>query len=301
MNVLITGANGLLGQKLVKLISEEGDFDVIATSKGRSRFSGTRDIIFESLDITYPERVVEVFKKYQPDFVINTAAMTNVDQCEEEKKACREINVNAVSSLLKASEEAGSFFIQLSTDFIFDGKDGPYTEAALPHPLSYYGESKLASEVLVRGYEYSWAIVRTVLVYGVSQNMSRSNIILWVKQCLETESPIQVVNDQFRTPTLAEDLAMGCNLIIKNRASGIFNISGLDLLTPYQMALRTADFFGLDKSLISETNSREFRQTAERPARTGFIIDRARENLGYHPHTFEEGIEVLANQLDLKS
>ncbi len=127
--------------------------------------------------------------------------------------------------------------------------------------------------------------------------MSRSNIILWVKSSLEQGKEIHVVNDQWRTPTLAEDLATGCYLLAVNQAEGVFNISGKDFLTPYQMAIQTANYFDLDKSLIHETDSTRFSQRAKRPARTGFVIDKARETVGYEPHTFAQGLEILHSQL----
>jgi dTDP-4-dehydrorhamnose reductase len=187
--------------------------------------------------------------------------------------------------------------LQLSTDFIFDGENGPYDEEAEANPVSYYGESKLAAEQLILESKIDWAIARTVLVYGIAQDMSRSNIILWVKKSLEEGKEIQVVDDQWRTPTLAEDLAKGCLLIAEKKAKGIFNISGDDLLTPYEMAVKTANFFKLPQSSMTKTDSTKFKQTAKRPPKTGFILDKAKKELGYQPHTFEEGIKVLADQM----
>jgi dTDP-4-dehydrorhamnose reductase len=137
-----------------------------------------------------------------------------------------------------------------------------------------------------------------VLVYGIVGDMSRTNIILWVKDSLEKGKNINVVTDQFRTPTLAEDLAVGCWQIADNEATGIFNISGKDFLTPYEMAIKTADFFGLDKNLIAMANSSTFSQPAKRPPRTGFIIDKATAILGYKPHSFEQGIKIVAEQFE---
>ena len=141
------------------------------------------------------------------------------------------------------------------------------------------------------------AIARTVLVYGIVGDMSRTNIILWVKNSLEAGKSINVVTDQFRTPTLAENLAMGCWLIAKNEAKGIFNISGKDFLTPFEMAIKTANFFDLDKTLIKSADSSTFSQPAKRPPRTGFIIDKAISILGYKPHSFDEGIKIVAQQV----
>jgi dTDP-4-dehydrorhamnose reductase len=137
------------------------------------------------------------------------------------------------------------------------------------------------------------------LVYGLANDLSRSNIILWVKSSLEAGKQIQVVDDQVRTPTLAEDLAAGCILMAEQGATGIFNISGSELLTPYQMAMETADYFGLNQELIVRTDSTKFTQPARRPMKTGFVIEKAKNQLGYRPKTFREGISILAKQLNL--
>jgi len=296
--ILITGSNGLLGQKLVELLSKERDVEVIATARGLNRLPASiKNYSYHTLDITDPDEVLEVIGEVKPDAIIHTAAMTNVDQCETEEALCWEMNVKAVDYLLDASERNNCFFLHLSTDFIFDGLAGPYDEDAKPAPLSYYGDSKLEAEKLVFKSSAKWAIARTVLVYGIAHDMSRTNIILWVKKSLEDGKKINVVDDQFRTPTLAEDLAMGCYLIVKHEAQGIFNISGKDFLTPYEMAIKTADYFNLDKSLINKTDSTKFTQPAKRPPRTGFIIEKAVAKLGYAPKSFDEGIEILNRQI----
>jgi dTDP-4-dehydrorhamnose reductase len=204
---------------------------------------------------------------------------------------------------VRAAEKIGSHFIFVSTDFIFSGLDGqnPYTEEATPDPVNYYGQTKLDGEELLKNSTLNWAIARTVLVYGLANDLSRSNIILWVKSSLEAGKQIQVVDDQVRTPTLAEDLAAGCILIAEQGASGVFNISGSELLTPYDMAMQTADYFGLNKELIVRTDSTRFTQPARRPMKTGFIIQKAVDQLGYRPKTFKEGIGILAKQIALAS
>lgn len=294
--ILITGANGLLGQKLVQLYEADSEVVVVATGKGTDRNrSGSHT--YEQMDITSPKEVMNVITKHHPDVVINTAAMTHVDECELRPEACWKLNVDAVSNLIEASKKTNSFLIHLSTDFIFDGEDGPYKEEDLPNPLSKYAESKLESEKLLDASGLSHAIVRTMLVYGIVHDMSRSNIILWVKKSLEEKKHIKVINDQWRTPTLAEDLAKGCALIAEKRAEGVFNISGKELLTPHDMAIATADFFQLDKSFIEEVDGSIFTQPAKRPAKTGFVLDKARRVLGYEPVSFEEGLAILKDQL----
>ena len=298
--VLITGSNGLLGQKLVELISKDINYQVIATARGENRLpSSIGGYHYESIDVTNREETLGKIAYLKPDYIIHTAAMTNVDQCETERDACWDLNVRATETLVEASRANDIFLLHVSTDFIFDGENGPYDEEAEANPISFYGVSKLAAERMVfkSANFIKWAVARTVLVYGIAHDMSRTNIVLWVKKSLEEGKNITVVNDQFRSPTLAEDLAMGCFLIIQKEAQGIYNISGKEVLTPYQMAIRTADYFNLDKSLITESDSTKFTQPAKRPPRTGFNIEKAERDLGYRPHTFEEGIGVLASQL----
>lgn len=286
-----------MGQKLVQLLSQKDDVWTIATAVGNNRLTFHSGYQYIEMDITDPFEVDRVIGSERPDVVIHTAAMTNVDQCEMEKEACWKLNVTAVEHLVKACGKYNAFLQHLSTDFVFDGQEGPYREDAIPNPISFYGWSKYAAEKVVQSSAISWAITRTVLVYGIAHDMSRSNIILWVKKSLEQGTPIKVVTDQFRTPTLAEDLAMGCYLIADKKTEGIFHISGKDFLTPYEMAIMTANYFNLDSSLIAQTDASSFTQPARRPPKTGFILTKAEEFLGYTPHSFLEAIEILAQQL----
>jgi dTDP-4-dehydrorhamnose reductase len=302
--ILITGSNGLLGQKLVYKLAGRAKTRVIATSKGDNRLLNHDGYEYYPLDITNEQEVKTALNEFLPDVVINTAAMTNVDACELHKDDCWKMNVKAVSyflnelqSLQNQHDNYYPHFIHLSTDFIFDGTKGPLTEDEKPNPLSYYAESKLASESLVERSKVKWAIARTVLVYGIVDNMSRTNIVLWAKSSLESGKKINVVTDQFRTPTLAEDLADGCILIMDKNAKGIFNISGADFMSVFELVERVADFWHLDKSLINPAKSEDIKQPAKRPPVTGFIIEKAKRELGYNPHPFEEGLKILDEQL----
>ncbi|MBS1544048.1 MAG: NAD(P)-dependent oxidoreductase [Bacteroidetes bacterium] len=295
MRILVTGSNGLVGQKLVRLLDPDSGVDLVATAK--QPVKGLTKSPFHPMDVTNHGQVMGTIQSIRPEVVIHTAAMTQVDQCETEQEACWLNNVTAVEHLVTACATVGAHLIHISTDFIFDGSYGPLDESAVPHPISYYGESKLAAEKVVTASSIPWTIIRTVLVYGYNPGMSRTNIVLWVKKSLEEGKTIQVVDDQWRTPTLAEDLATGCVLAARKKARGIFHISGDEMMTPYQIALKTADFFGLDKGLIRRADSSTFTQPARRPPKTGFIIDKARIELGYNPHTFVEGLAIIARQL----
>ena len=295
--ILITGSNGLLGQKLVHKLKGKPNINLIASSKGKNRINDHEGYHYESLDITSRKEIDSIFKTYRPNVVINTAAMTNVDACESDKEGCWKLNVDAVDYLVKASEKHQTHFIHLSTDFVFDGENGPYEETDEPNPLSYYGKSKLASEKIVQQAKTKWAIGRTIIVYGIAENMSRSNIVLWAKGALEKREPLKIVNDQFRSPTLAEDLADACILIAEKEAEGLFHLSGKDFMSITELVRRVAKFYQLDDSIIQEISSKTLNQAAKRPPKTGFNISKAKNVLGYQPHTFEEGLIVLTKQL----
>ena len=206
MRLLITGSNGLLGQKLIKLLFDNKKVELLATSRGENKLAELYpQVPFQHMDITKAEDVNRVFADFKPTHVINTAAQTNVDICESEREAAYEMNATSVQNLVNACEEFGTHLTHVSTDFIFDGEAGPYDEEAKPNPVNYYGETKLAAEEIVQKAKCPWAIARTVLVYGTAHDYGRTNIVLWVKNSLENEKTIQVVDDQFRTPTLAED------------------------------------------------------------------------------------------------
>ena len=297
---LITGSNGLLGQKLVYRLLKEADVEIIATSKGENRLKTQSGYIYQPLDITDEQAVKDVLLKYNADVVINTAAMTNVDACEAEQDACRKMNVDAVEYIIKAMkmQTNNPHFIHLSTDFIFDGNNGPYRETDIPYPPnSVYAKSKYMSEKLVEKSELKWTIIRTMLVYGVVDFMSRSNIVLWAKEALSKGKTINVVDDQFRCPTLSEDLAEGCVLAALQGKEGIFHISGKDFMSIIELVNKVADFWHFDKALIQPSKTATLGQAAERPLKTGFILDKARAELGYEPHSFTEGLAIVDEQL----
>lgn len=295
--VLVTGSNGLLGQKITEKILKEGGVNLIATSKGENRYPVKEGYVYMDMDILDPGNVREVIKNYMPDAIIHTAAMTNVDTCEDQKQLAYQLNVAAVATLIQICEGLDIQLVHLSTDFIFDGEDGPYNEEAEPNPLSYYGETKLMAEELIRKSSCKWVILRTIIVYGIVSDMSRSNIVLWAKGALEKGNVINVVNDQWRMPTLAEDLADICLLAVEHDAQGVYNASGKDMMSISELVAKVADFWNLDKSLINEISAATLNQTAKRPKRTGFILDKSMTELNYQPHSFEEGLAILDSQM----
>ncbi len=297
MKILVTGSNGLLGQKLVHKLSTDPEVELIATARGENRLKKASGYTYRPLDITNQDEVAQTIAEVKPDVVINTAAMTNVDACEADREGCDKLNVDAVQYIVDACERNDVHLVHLSTDFIFDGEDGPYAEDAEPNPLSYYGESKLKAEKIVEGSNVKAAILRTVLVYGIAEDMSRSNIVLWAKGALEKGKEITVVDDQFRSPTLAEDLADGCILAAKQKATGVYNISGKDQMSIIELVRAVADHWKLDKSIILPISSTTLNQAAKRPPVTGFVLDKAIKELGYKPHSFSEGLAIVEEQM----
>jgi len=290
IKIIITGSNGLLGQSLLALLlKEKQHYEVYGFSRGENR-SGRQDFNYVSIDITKDNILREQVKEIQPDFIINTAAMTQVDDCEIDKEACNLLNIEVVKWLADISKEINAHLIHLSTDFIFDGKKGNYKEIDVPNPLSYYGLSKLKSEEVLVNSDIKYTILRTILVYGKVFDMSRSNIVLWVREMLGKAKEITIVDDQFRTPTYVEDLALACKISIDKKAVGIFNISSNELLSIFEIAQQIADAFSLNKSLIIPISTSTLNQTALRPAKTGFDLSKTNKVLDFYPKSFKEDL-----------
>jgi dTDP-4-dehydrorhamnose reductase len=226
------------------------------------------------------------------------ACTPNIGKIQTENVELVKNYVKSVENLIHVCQNNDIQLVHLSTDFIFDGEDGPYSEDSKPNPLSYYGQTKLESELLLQNSSCSWVILRTIIVYGIVNDMSRTNIVLWAKAALEKGEPINVVNDQWRMPTLAEDLADCCLLAVKKNARGVFNASGKDLMSILEIVERVADYYGLDKSLINAISAESLNQAAKRPKKTGFILDKTIKELGYQPHSFEEGIAFMEKQIN---
>ncbi len=299
--LLITGSNGLLGQKIVYAALDRDHVDIVAVARGANRLSNRDGYVYESLELTDEATVRECILRHRPDAVIHTAAMTNVDDCTRNPDACRRINVDAVQTLAQACAETGAHLVHLSTDFVFDGQAGPYRETDATAPLSEYARSKLESEAIVLAPANDGCVIRTIIIYGVVDDRQRSNVVLWTKNSLEQGKTINVITDQFRSPTLAEDLAAACLEAALRKARGIYHVSGQETMSIIDIASQVADFFGLEKSGIRPVTSAELNQAAKRPPRTGFIIEKAMRDLDYRPHTFAEGLAIVAAQLKKKA
>lgn len=291
MKILVTGANGLLGQHLVKLLLMQ-PYQVVATSRGPDRliFANSQHYRYYEADLSDEITFYQIFSNEKPDIVVHAAAMTQLDECEQNRELCESVNVKATAMMTLFAEEFSRWLIYISTDFVFDGEKGNYDEDDHCNPISWYGFTKVQAETIVESSSVNWAIVRTCLVFGNTLQGTRKTIVSWVKESLEKNETIKVVSDQWRTPTYVEDLATGILLVIQKQAIGVYHISGTEWLTPYEIAVRTARHFHLNEKLIEKVDGTIFKQPAKRPPRTGFDISKARRELGYEPVSFEEGL-----------
>ncbi|MBP6091632.1 MAG: SDR family oxidoreductase [Crocinitomicaceae bacterium] len=293
MRILITGSNGLLGQKIVNQLNHS-KVDFLATSKGENRNSNCHALNYVEMDIANQQEVETVFEKFKPTHVIHTAAMTNVDQCEQNPIECNRVNFEAVQLLMDASLKVNAHFQLLSTDFVFDGEKGNYSENDTVNPLSVYAHSKVNAEnYLLQSDFTNWSIVRTIIVYGTAENLSRNNIVYWAKEALENGQKLAIIDDQFRAPTWADDLAWACIRICSLNKKGIYHISGPETFSIFEIVQKIADFFQLSTENLTKSSSLNLNQPAKRPPKTGFDISKATIDLGYKPKTLEETFSIL--------
>ena len=294
MRILITGSNGLLGQKIVGQLVRS-DIEFLATSTGENRNTNCPDSSYRSMDISNDSQVKSAFHFFSPDYVIHTAAITNVDYCEEHPEECDNINVEGTRILFEAATNINAHLSLLSTDFVFDGARGNYIESDEPNPLSIYARSKYEAEKLLTSSDYlNWSIARTIIVFGEGENLSRSNIVLWAREALRKGTPLKIIDDQFRSPTWADDLAWACIQICKLNKKGIYHLSGPESMSIFDLVMRIGRFYDFDCSAIEKTTSESLNQPAKRPPITGFDLSKARNDLGYAPKTLEESLLLLS-------
>ena len=294
--ILITGSNGMLGQRAVEFYLSKENVDLLATSVEEKSMIESVDYV--SSDIKNRDEIKKVIYDYCPDFIVHTAAFTNVDQSEKLREEAWKINVKGVEYIAEAARAIDAHIIHISTDYVFDGKDGPYSENAKPNPVGYYGRTKLASENALRISGTFFTILRTNVLYGIAHN-SRPDFVRWVVASLNKKEKIRIVKDQINNPTFIDDLVQGINKIIEFKKTGIYNIGGKEFLTRYEFTLRIADFFNLDKKLITPITTEELNQPARRPLKSGLITLKAETELGYKPHTISDSLAAMKKELSL--
>lgn len=296
---VITGSNGLLGQKLVKLFLKKPGYEVHALSRGPNRLDNQKGYFYYDVDLLDKDVLLDTLSQIVPDVIVHTAAMTNVDACELHQEECDRMNIEVVANILEYCDKKDVYLVHLSTDFIFDGEKGTiYKEEDEAHPVNHYGSSKWKSELKIRESNVTHAILRTILVYGLVDGNDRSNIVLWVKNSLENKKEIHVVTDQLRMPTYAEDLAEACWLAVEKRAKGVFNVSSNQLMSIYEIALAVADAFGLDKKLINPVRTNALSLPANRPLSTGFDLNKSITEINLPSYSFVDRLQVFKDQLN---
>lgn len=295
--ILLTGANGLLGQKTTEVFAKESEHELLLTDLSPNA-EEPRKFKYNTLDITHKEEVKETVKNFKPDIIINTAAYTNVDGCETEREMSWRVNVDAVKNLIIASRSNSAKIVHISTDYIFDGKSGNYDENSQPNPQSFYGKSKLASENALISSGVSYAIIRTMIIYGNGKNI-RPNFALWLIQKLKNNEAVTIVDDQFGQPTMVDDLAFALLQIVDRNRTGIYNVCGSEYLSRYEFAVKLANIFEFDKSLIIPIKTNELHQAADRPMNSSFITLKAETELAIKPLNVTEGLYMLKSQLGI--
>lgn len=294
--IIITGANGMLGQRAVEYYSSKENIELLATSVEDKSVIDSVEYI--PCDIKSRESIKKVIYDYCPDFVVHTAAFTNVDLSEKMREDAWKINVKGVEYIAEAARAIDAQIIHISTDYIFDGKNGPYHENDLPNPIGYYGRTKLASENALKISGTLFTILRTNVLYGFARN-SRPDFVRWVINSLTKKERIRIVKDQINNPTFIDDLVQAINKIIEFKKTGIYNIGGKEFLSRLEFTNRIADYFKLDRNLITPITTEELNQPARRPLKSGLWTLKAETELGYKPHSISESLMVMKKELGL--
>ncbi len=296
--ILLTGSNGFLGHKLTELILQKPGYSLCCTSQSPNRNPQQEGYRFEQVDLVDFEAIRQLVEDVKPSHIIHAAALTSVEVCESKPDLCQRLNVDASAYFANLCAEKDIHLTFLSTDFVFDGKNGPYAEDDECRPCNAYGQSKWDAERLIEASGCRAAILRTILVYGVIADANRSNIVLWAKGKLENGEAIRAVSDQWRMPTWVDDLAAACLLALEKEAQGIYHISSETLYSIRELALLVAEHWHLDKSLLGEVSAAEIGQATNRPQKTGFILEKAKRELGFSPTSFTESLYTIDQQIN---
>jgi dTDP-4-dehydrorhamnose reductase len=298
MKVLITGAIGLLGHKLVSHCLEDG-LEVYATDLSPPPPSEiTAGVKFFKLDITDPQSVVSMLKNLKPEAVINAAAMTNVDQCEIEKEAAWKVNVEGAKNVAEACSKSGAHMVHLSTSYVFDGEKGLYGEEDEPNPLGYYGVTKLKGEEAIRSVTSNWCIARTDVIFGWGRT-DRPNFAQWIIINLEKKQSVKIVNDQYNSPTLNTNLAEMVVDVARHHVQGILNTAGSTRINRFDFAKKISKVFHLDKKYIEPVSSAEFTWKAKRPKDASVSVSKAKKILSHKPLSIDDALKTMKKERTL--
>ena len=288
--ILVTGALGQLGNSVLNQLY--GKFNILATDVSKRVPNLITPYI--ALDVTQQDQIDKCINKFYPDVILNLAAYTDVDGCELNPEKAYQINTKAVELL---SNNFQGQFIQISTDYIFDGLTGPYAEDATPNPLSTYGKSKLAAELLLPNSVKNFCIVRSNVLYDYYIG-TKASFIKWVVDSLKSNKTINVVNDQWNNPTWTVNMAEIIELIISKYVTGVYNYCGATYLNRFEFAEIIADVFELNKNLISIISTASLNQAAPRPLKGGLRTEKIERELNVKCANLADCINSIKERFD---
>lgn len=294
--ILIIGSNGMLGQRVYNFFSGQEGNTILCSSAEDEPVQ--ENIDYRKVDITKREEVKELINSFFPDVIINTAAYTNVDGAETQRETAWRVNVKAVEYIADIARVIDSHVVHISTDYVFDGEKGPYSEKDKVNPISYYGRTKLASENALRISGAFYSVLRTNVLYGIIKT-GRQDFVRWVVNSVRSGTKINIVTDQFNNPTFLDDLVQAISKVIAKKKYGLYNIGGKEFINRYDFTLRIADYFKLDKSLINPIVTSDLKQPAKRPLRSGLITLKAETELKFKAVGVEESFSLMRNELNL--
>jgi dTDP-4-dehydrorhamnose reductase len=289
MKILITGGSGLLGSKIAKYAKEK--FEVIATYLTHP--ISAQGFKAERLDIRSSRQTTNLIEKYNPDVVVHSAALVNVDYSEKHHEEARLLNVGGTKNVANACKKIDCKMVYISTAGIFDGKRAPYSETARPNPLNYYAKTKLEGEWITSSSLTDYMIIRTTVPYG--WHSWKLNYVTWIIDSLKKGIPIRIVTDQRNTPTYADDFAKALLRLFELDKKGIFNVVGSTSISRFDFAMKVTKTFDLDKSLITPVSTEELAQVAPRPSDDSLKIDKILK-LGIRMSTIDEGLQKMKKE-----
>jgi dTDP-4-dehydrorhamnose reductase len=299
--MLVVGGSSLLGYKL---LSHTDKFEVYASYN--KNLINLQNVETLKIDITNGKKCEKILD-LKPDIIINTAAMTNVDYCEKYEKNAFDVNVTGTKNIAKIAEKLGSKLIHISTDAVFSGERKFYVEDDKPNPISVYGKTKLESEKIISKVNDS-IILRPSVIFGwipseyiKTKDNSRKtmNFGLWVLNQLYKNNKMSIVNDQFNTPTLADNLAENIHKIVIKDIAGIFHLSGLSCISRLDFSKKIAKTFGYSNDLISPISSKELKQIAPRNLQSCLKCDKIIQK-GVNLLKIDQAIEKMHNEIKLE-
>lgn len=291
--LLIIGASGLLGSKLYEFCSE--NYEVHGTyNTHKPEFRN-----MHQLDVVKRDAVFRLFDEVKPDLVVDTHAVSNVDYCELHQEEAWRINVEGTKNVAEACKTNGCKLILISTDYVYDGnKATPYSEKDKPHPINYYGKTKLIAERVIEALDLDYIIARTAVLFGVSKSQDKIPFPMWVIEQLKVNKEIRVVIDQYNNPTLTDNLAETLISLYEKDRSRLFNVAGKNTISRYEFAKAIANEFGLNEKLIIPITTSELNQPAKRPQKVALNVSKAEKAAKTEMLTITEAIKKFRTEFE---